>query len=74
MRCNCLIQFCSCNTLLRLHGQFCVVSLPFLDDKWSGSERDLLSHLPERANALAVGHLGRKTSRYEVDVISFARY
>jgi len=24
-----------------------------MDNKWSGSERDLLSHLPERANALA---------------------
>jgi len=38
---------------LRLHGQFCVVSLPYTDNEWSGSERDLLSQHPERANALA---------------------
>ena len=39
--------------LLRLHGQFCVVSLPYMDNEWSVSERDLLSQRPERANALA---------------------
>ena len=39
--------------LLRLHGQFCVVSLPYMDNMWSGSERDLLSQRPERATALA---------------------
>jgi len=39
--------------LLRLHGQLCVVSLPYMDNKWSVSERDLLSQRPERANALA---------------------
>jgi len=32
--------------LLRLHGQFCVVSLPYMDSKWSGSERYLLSQRP----------------------------
>ena len=43
----------SANTyILRLHGQFCVVSLPYMD-KWSGSEHDLLCPHPERANALA---------------------
>ena len=39
--------------LLRLHGQFCVVSLPYMDNEWSGSERYLLSQHPERANGLA---------------------
>jgi len=39
--------------LLRLHGQFCVVSLPYMDNEWSGSERDLLSQRPDQANALA---------------------
>jgi len=39
--------------LLRLHGQFCVVLLPYMDNEWSVSERDLLSQHPERANALA---------------------
>ena len=39
--------------LLRLHGQFFVVSLPFMDNERSGSERDLLSQRPEGANALA---------------------
>ena len=39
--------------LLRLHGQFCVVSLPYMDNEWPVSERDLLSQRPERANALA---------------------
>ena len=39
--------------ILRLHGQFCVVSLPYMDNEWSVSERDLLSQHPERANALA---------------------
>ena len=29
--------------ILRLHGQFCVVLLPYMDNEWSGSERDLLS-------------------------------
>jgi len=32
---------------LRLHGQFCVVLLPYMDNKWSSSERDLLSQRPE---------------------------
>jgi len=39
--------------LLRLHGQVCVVSLPYMDNEWFGSERDLLSQRPEQANALA---------------------
>jgi len=39
--------------LLRLHGQFCVISLPYMDNEWSGPERDLLSQRFERANALA---------------------
>ena len=39
--------------ILRLHGQFCVVSLPYMDNEWSVSERDLLSQCPERANAVA---------------------
>jgi len=39
--------------ILRLHGQFCVVSIPYMDNEWSGSESDLLSQCPERANALA---------------------
>ena len=39
--------------LLRLHGQFCVVSLPYMDNEWSVSERNLLSQRPEQANALA---------------------
>jgi len=39
--------------ILRLHGQFCVVSLPYMDNEWSGSERGLLSQRRERANALA---------------------
>ena len=39
--------------VLRLHGQLCVVSLPYMDNKWSGSERDLLSQRHERANAFA---------------------
>ena len=39
--------------LLRLHGQFFVVSLPYMDNERSGSERDLLSQRPEGANALA---------------------
>ena len=39
--------------LLRLHGQFFVVSLPYMDNERSGSERDLLSKHPEGANALA---------------------
>jgi len=37
-------------TVLRLHDQFFVVSLPYMDNEWSGSERDLLSQHPERAN------------------------
>jgi len=45
--------------LLCLHGQFCVVSLPYMANKWSGSERDLLSQRPERANALAIS-IGRR--------------
>jgi len=45
--------------LLRLHGQFCIVSLPYVDNKWSGSERDLLSQHPERVNAL-VTSTGRR--------------
>ena len=32
--------------LLHLHGQFCVVSLPYRDNEWSGSERDLLESAP----------------------------
>ena len=40
--------------LLRLHGQFFVVSLPYMDNERSGSERDLLSQRPEGANALAI--------------------
>jgi len=39
--------------LQRLHGQFCVVSLPHMDNEWSCSERDFLSQRPERANALS---------------------
>jgi len=39
--------------VLHLHGQFCVVSLPYMDNKWSGSERYLLSRYPEQSNALA---------------------
>jgi len=39
--------------ILRLHGQFCVGSLPYMDNELSGSERDLLSQRPERADALA---------------------
>ena len=39
--------------LLRLHGQFFVVSLPYMDNEWSCSERYLLSQRTERANALA---------------------
>ena len=39
--------------LLRLYGQFCVVSLPDMDNEWSGSESDLLSQHLERVNALA---------------------
>ena len=35
--------------LLCLHGQFCVVSLPYMDNEWSGSERDLLSQHPEES-------------------------
>jgi len=45
--------------LLRLHGQFCVVSLPYMDNERSGSERDLLSQRLERANALATSR-GRR--------------
>jgi len=45
--------------ILCLHGQFCVVSLPYMDNKWSGSECDLLSQRPERANAL-VTSTGRR--------------
>jgi len=39
--------------LLRLYGQFCVVSLPYMDNKLSGSQCGLLNQHPERANALA---------------------
>ena len=39
--------------LLRLHGQFFVVSLLYTDNERSGSERTLLSQRTERANALA---------------------
>jgi len=37
--------------LLRLHGQFFVVSIPYMDNERSGSERELLSQRPEGANA-----------------------
>jgi len=39
--------------LLRLHDQFCIVSLPYMDNVWSASERYLLSQHSEQANALA---------------------
>jgi len=29
--------------VLRLHDQFCIVSLPYMDNVWSASERYLLS-------------------------------
>jgi len=41
---------------------FSVVSLSYMDNKWSGSERDLLSLRPERANALATS-TGRRLVR-----------
>jgi len=50
--------------LLRFHGQFCVVSLPYKDNEWSGSERDLLSERPERANALATWTGRRLVMKY----------
>jgi len=39
--------------LLRLHDQFCIVSLPYMDNVWSASEHYLLSQHSEQANALA---------------------
>ena len=57
--------------VLNVHGQFFVVSLPHMDNKWSGCEGDLLNQRPQRANALA--NINRKTSRYEVRVVSFSR-
>ena len=39
--------------ILRLHGQFFVVSLPYMYNERSGSERDLLIQRPEGTNALA---------------------
>jgi len=39
--------------LLRLHGLLFVVSLPYMDDEWSSSERELLSLHTERADTLS---------------------
>ena len=48
-----IVMFITVTHLLRLHGQICVVPLPCMDNEWSGSESDLLSQHPKRANALA---------------------
>ena len=57
--------------ILCLHGQFRIVLLPYMDNEWSGSERDLLSQRPEWANALAT-LIGRRLVN-EVYVVLFAR-
>jgi len=48
-----LLQLCITIHILRLHGQFCVGLLPYMDNELSGSECDLLSQCPEQADVLA---------------------
>jgi len=55
--------------LLRLHGQFCVVSLPYMDNEWSGSESDLLSRQPERAILLRL-HVKRQSPKTRQPVLT----
>jgi len=52
--------------VLRLHGPLFIDSLPYVDNEWSSSERDLLSQCTELANALATSTARRSVMKWMV--------